>query len=103
MPPAAEVLPAHNATAEEALTAVMENRPEVDIKSGKKRKEVEQTIFEGTTIAEYLLDMDGVEKEKLARIAGGESYFMDGEAADVAVAASEEYRKMAEDSGKSLT
>ena len=88
--------PVTSPTAEQALTAAMATRAE-SIEMGVD----EQTVFEGT-VSEYLLDMDGLEKERMSRIAGGESFFLDEEAGNFSLEFDEQYRAQAEDSRKSL-
>lgn len=88
--------PVTSPTAEQALTAAMATRAE-SIEMGVD----EQTVFEGT-VSEYLLDMDGLEKERMSRIAGGESFFLDEEAGNFSLEFDEQYKAQAEDSRKSL-
>ena len=59
------------------------------------------SMFEGI-IAGGLLEMPELEKEKLSRIAEGESYFLDQEKANAALQYDEEYRAEAADAAKGL-
>ena len=65
------------------------------------QQDAPDSMFEGI-IAGGLLEMPELEKEKLSRIAEGESYFLDQEKANAALQYDEEYRAKAADAAKGL-
>ena len=95
-----EALPKFGITVEDAIAAVAD-APQQAKALGFETPEQQQIFFEGE-LADILLDMDGVEKERLSRVAGGESFFMQEEKANAALAVDEEFRRLAEESAKGL-
>ena len=95
-----DAVPNFGTTVEEAI-AVVRDIPEQAKALGFESEQAQQIFFEGE-LASLVLDMDFVEKERLSRVAGGESFFMDEEKANSALAVDEEFQRLAEDSSKSL-
>jgi len=93
-------VPKFGTTVEDAIAAVA-NVPQEARRLGFETPEQQQIFFEGE-LADILLDMDGVEKERLSRVAGGESFFMQEEKANSALAVDEEFQRLAEESAKGL-
>ena len=93
-------LPRFGTTVEDAIAAVAD-APNEARRLGFETPEQQNTFFEGE-LADVLLDMDGIEKEKLSRVAGGESFFMQEEKANAALAVDEEFQRLAEESAKGL-
>ena len=93
-------VPKFGTTVEDAIAAVA-NVPQEARRLGFETPEQQQIFFEGE-LADILLDMDGVEKERLSRVAGGESFFMQEEKANSALAVDEEFKRLAEESAKGL-
>ena len=95
-----DAVPNFGTTVEEAI-AVVRDIPEQAKALGFESEQAQQIFFEGE-LASLVLDMDSVEKERLSRVAGGESFFMDEEKANSALAVDDEFQRLAEDSSKSL-
>ena len=93
-------VPRFGTTVEDAISAVA-NVPQEARRLGFETPEQQQIFFEGE-LADILLDMDSVEKERLSRVAGGESFFMQEEKANSALAVDEEFKRLAEESAKGL-